>query len=132
MPTLNYVALIGNLTRDPDLRYTQQGVAVADFSIGVNRKFKNKEGQTRDEVAFIEVIAWGKTGEAVSTYLKKGGLCLIEGRLVQERWEGQDGRRHSKIKVTAERVQFLGQRSKEEGGGPMEPSEEAAPEDTAH
>jgi single-strand DNA-binding protein len=113
---LNRVFLIGNLTRDPELRYTPGGSAVCEFSIGVNRKWKDqKSGEMKDEVAFIDIVTWTRTAELCAEYLKKGRAVFVEGRLTQDRWEDtKTGQKRSKIRVTAERVQFLGPRT----GGP--------------
>jgi single-strand DNA-binding protein len=119
MANLNSVHLIGNLTRDPELRYTPGGAAVCEFSIAINRKWKNKQtGQMQEEVDFFDITAWGKTGEIAAEYLKKGRPVFIEGRLKQDRWETPEGKKMSKVKVTAENIQFLG--SKQEGIGTQE------------
>ena len=116
MASLNKVLLIGNLTRDPELRYTPQGAAVCEFSIAMNRTFNSKTGEKKEEVTFIDIVAWARTAEICGEYLKKGRPVFIEGRLQQDRWEQPDGQKRSRIKVTAERVQFLG--SPAGGGGP--------------
>jgi single-strand DNA-binding protein len=105
--SLNRVMIAGNLTRDPELKYLDGGKTVCSFGIALNRKYKTADGQQREEVSFIECTAWGKTGELVSQYLKKGSGAYIEGRLTQETWE-KDGKRQSKTKVTADNVQFIG------------------------
>jgi single-strand DNA-binding protein len=129
MPNANKVILIGNLTRDPELRYTPQGSAVAEFAIAVNRKWKNKQtGQMQEEVDFIDIVAWGKTGEICAEYLKKGRPVYIEGRLKQDRWETPEGKKMSKIKVVIEDVQFLGPKEAKQGEAPPEttsPEEES-------
>lgn len=119
MANLNSVHLIGNLTRDPELRYTPGGAAVCEFSIAINRKWKNKQtGESKEEVDFFDIVAWGKTGEIAAEYLKKGRPVFVEGRLKQDRWESPEGKKMSKVKVTAENIQFLG--SKQEGIGTQE------------
>src|SRR5258705_12097165 len=118
MATFNKVILLGNLTRDPELRYTPQGSAVCEFALALNYVYTNKQtGQKVEEVSFIDIVAWGKTGEICAEYLKKGRQVMIEGRLKQDRWEAQDGKKMSKVRVTAENVQFVGSRPAGEGGG---------------
>src|SRR5262245_39036197 len=118
MASFNKVILLGNLTRDPELRYTPQGSAVCEFALALNYQYMNKQtGQKVEEVSFIDIVAWGKTGEICAEYLKKGRQVMIEGRLKQDRWEAQDGKKMSKVRVTAENVQFVGSRPQGEGGG---------------
>ena len=122
MATFNKVILLGNLTRDPELRYTPQGSAVCEFALALNYVYTNKQtGQKVEEVSFIDIVAWGKTGEICAEYLKKGRQVMIEGRLKQDRWEAQDGKKMSKVRVTAENVQFVGSRPAD-GGGAAGPS----------
>ena len=117
MATFNKVILLGNLTRDPELRYTPQGSAVCEFALALNYSYTNKQtGQKVEEVSFIDIVAWGKTGEICAEYLKKGRQVMIEGRLKQDRWEAQDGKKMSKVRVTAENVQFVGSRPADGGG----------------
>ncbi|HVR87807.1 MAG TPA: single-stranded DNA-binding protein [Planctomycetota bacterium] len=129
MASFNKVILLGNLTRDPELRYTPQGSAVCEFALALNYVYTNKQtGQKVEEVSFIDIVAWGKTGEICAEYLKKGRQVMIEGRLKQDRWEAQDGKKMSKVRVTAENVQFVGSRPAGEGGGGSAPrSGSAAP-----
>jgi single-strand DNA-binding protein len=109
MPNHNKAQLMGNLTRDPELRYTPQGSAVCEFAIAINRKWKNKQtGQMQEEVDFFDIVAWGKTAEICAEYLKKGRPVFIEGHLKQDRWESPEGKKMSKVKVIVENVQFLG------------------------
>jgi len=118
MASFNKVILLGNLTRDPELRYTPQGSAVCEFALALNYQYTNKQtGQKVEEVSFIDIVAWGKTGEICAEYLKKGRQVMVEGRLKQDRWEAQDGKKMSKVRVTAENVQFVGSRPAGEGGG---------------
>ncbi len=113
MAYLNKVFLIGNLTRDPELRVTPKGTAVCQFGLAVNRQYKDESGATRDETAFIDIEAWGKQGELVSKYLQKGSLAFIEGRLRFDSWEDKtSGQKRNKLKVVLENVQFLSR-----GGG---------------
>ena len=116
MANFNKVILVGNLTRDPQMRYTANGMAVCDFGVAVNRQWKSQDGESKEEVCFIDVSAWGRTGEVVAEYKKKGDPILIEGRLQMQSWQGQDGQKRTKHAVVAEAVQFLGQRR--EGGSP--------------
>jgi single-strand DNA-binding protein len=108
MAYLNKVFLIGNLTRDPELRVTPKGTAVCQFGLAVNRQYKDESGATRDETAFIDIEAWGKQGELCSKYLQKGSLAFIEGRLRFDSWEDkQSGQKRNKLKVVLDNVQFL-------------------------
>ena len=108
MASVNRVIVMGNLTRDPELRYTPSGTAVTNFDVAINRQARNGAHAGKEEATFIEVVAWGKQAEVCSEYLGKGRLVLIEGSLRQERWEGRKGEARSALKVVAERVQFLG------------------------
>ena len=119
MAYLNKVFLIGNLTRDPELRVTPKGTAICQFGIAVNRQFKDESGATRDETTFVDIEAWGKQGELVSKYLTKGSLAMVEGRLKLDQWEDKtSGQKRSKIKVVLDNVQFLSTRGGAGGGGP--------------
>lgn len=109
MANLNKVFLIGNLTRDPELRYTPGGTAVANLGIAVNRRFKDSSGELKEEVCFLTVTVWDKQAEACCQYLKKGRPVFVEGVLQSRFWETSDGQKRSAIDVRAERVQFLGQ-----------------------
>lgn len=119
MANLNRVFLMGNLTRDPELRYTPNGTAVAQFGIAVNRRWRDRQSsEMREETTFVEVEVWARQAETASEYLAKGRACFIEGRLKLDQWE-KDGQKRSKLKVVAERVQFLGGRGdapRPEGG----------------
>jgi single-strand DNA-binding protein len=118
MAYLNKVFLIGNLTRDPELRVTPKGTAICQFGLAVNRQFKDESGQTRDETTFVDIEAWGKQGELVSKYLTKGSPAMVEGRLKLDQWEDKtSGQKRSKMKVVLENVQFLSSRGNG-GGGP--------------
>ena len=108
MANLNKVFLIGNLTRDPELRYTPGGTAVANLGIAVNRKFKDSSGELKEEVCFLTVTVWDKQAEACCEYLTKGRPVFVEGVLQSRFWETSDGQKRSAIDVRAERVQFLG------------------------
>jgi single-strand DNA-binding protein len=116
MAYLNKVFLIGNLTRDPELRVTPKGTAICQFGIAVNRQFKDESGATRDETTFVDIEAWGKQGELVSKYLSKGSPAMVEGRLKLDQWEDKtSGQKRSKLKVVLDNVQFLSSRGA--GGG---------------
>lgn len=104
--SINQVILMGNLTRDPELRTTPGGQQVCSFSIAVNRAWQDQSGQTQEAVDYFDITAWGKLGELVNQYLSKGRKCLIMGRLSQRSWE-KDGQKHSKVEVVANDVTFL-------------------------
>lgn len=108
MANLNKVFLIGNLTRDPELRYTPAGVAVSNLGVAVNRRFRDKTGELKEDVCFLTVTVWDKQAEACCQYLKKGSPVFVEGVLQSRSWETTDGQKRSTIDVRAERVQFLG------------------------
>ncbi len=116
MGSMNKVFLMGNLTRDPELRQTGSGKAVAEVGIAVSEKFKNKEGKEVESVCFAEVVVWGKQAEACAQYLAKGSAVLIEGSLQFDQWQTADGQKRSKLRVLANRVQFLGRLRKAEAG----------------
>jgi len=108
MASFNKVLLMGNLTKDPELRYTPQGTAVANLRLAVNRKFKTKTQETKEEVCFITAVVWDKQAEVCNQYLHKGSSCFVEGRLQSRSWEDASGQKRNVIEVRAERVQFLG------------------------
>jgi len=114
MASYNRVVLVGNLTRDVELRYTPSGTAVTDIALAVNERIK-KNDQWTDEVHFFDVTLWGRTAEVAGEYLSKGSPVLIEGRLKQDRWE-QDGQKRSKIKVVGEKMQMLSAKGGSGGG----------------
>jgi single-strand DNA-binding protein len=107
MASVNRVIVMGNLTRDPELRFAPSGAAVASFGLGINRRFRDNAGTQKDEATFVEIVAWGRQAELCGEYLGKGRLVLIEGRLRQERWESREGEARSALKVVADRIQFL-------------------------
>jgi single-strand DNA-binding protein len=109
MANLNRVLLIGNLTKDPELRYTPQGTAVVNLRLAVNRRFRNKNQELKEETCFITVVVWDKQAETCNQYLHKGSPVFIEGRLQSRSWEDSSGQKRNVIEVRAERVQFLGQ-----------------------
>ena len=104
---LNKLMLAGNLTRDPEVKYTPKGTAVGDLSIAINDSYKAQDGTIKETVTFVEIEVWGRTAENCKQYLSKGRPAFIEGSLKLETWE-QDGLKRSKLKVKADRVQFLG------------------------
>ena len=126
MANLNRVFLIGNLTRDPELRYTPQGTAVVNLRLAVNRKFRTKTTQElKEEVCFITAVVWNKQAETCNQYLHKGSGLFVEGRLQSRSWEDANGQKRSVIEVRAERVQFLGQPpAKSPAVGAATPAEE--------
>lgn len=129
MANLNKVMLIGNLTRDPEVRYTPKGTAVADIGLAINRYFQNDNGERQEETTFVDVTLWGKQAELAQQYLGKGRPVYIEGRLQLDSWQDKDGQKRNKLKIVCENMQFLGsrdgggsgggggQRDDEEGGG---------------
>lgn len=104
--SLNQVTLMGNLTRDPELRTTPGGQSVCSFSLALNRSFKNQQGEWQEATDFIDVVAWGPQGERIAQYLSKGRRCLVSGRIQSRSWE-QDGQKRSKVEVLANDVTFL-------------------------
>jgi single-strand DNA-binding protein len=115
--SLNQVTLMGNLTRDPELRQTPTGQNVTSFSLALNRSYKAQNGEWQEATDYIDIVAWGPLGERVSQYLNKGSRCLVQGRLQSRAWE-QDGQKRSKVEVLAVDVTFLDSRSGDsEGGG---------------
>lgn len=124
----NKVILIGNLTRDPELRYTPQGTSVCNFGIAVNRKFKQGE-DVKEEVTFINIVVFGKQADTCGQYLNKGSAVLIEGRLQERRWETEDGQKRSRHEVVAQNVRFLSKKQgpadfESHGGEEMPPPDE--------
>ena len=113
MASFNRVILVGNLTRDVELKYTQGGTAVTEVGLAVNDRRKNQNGEWVEETTFVDVTLWARTAEVASEYLSKGSPILIEGRLRLDSWE-TDGQKRSKLRVTGERMQMLGGRG---GGG---------------
>jgi len=108
MASYNKVLLMGNLTKDPELRYTPQGTAVANLRMAVNRKYRNKDQELKEEVCFITAVVWNKQAETCNQYLHKGSSVFVEGRLQSRNWEDNTGAKRSVIEVRAERVQFMG------------------------
>src|SRR5512137_1138811 len=109
MASFNQVILIGNLTRDPELRYTPKGMAIAKFGLAVNRTWKTETGESREEVTFIDIDAFGRQAETLCQYVKKGSPLFVEGRLRLDQWDDkQTGQKRSKLGVVLEGFQFLG------------------------
>jgi len=129
MASFNKVILVGNLTRDPELRYTPKGTAIAKIGVAVNRVWTNEAGEKKEEVTFVDVDVFGRTAENVGQYMRKGRPILIEGRLRLDQWDDkQTGQKKSRLGVVAETVQFLGSPSGGgEGGAPEAPRRSAPP-----
>ena len=128
MANLNRVFLIGNLTRDPELRYIPSGTAVANLGLAVNRRYKDASGNLQEEVCYVTVVLWGRQAETASQYLAKGRPVFVEGRLCYRTWE-QDGKKRSTLEVRGERIQFLG--GKRETEGPSSEAEDDGAEGAA-
>lgn len=116
MASFNKVILLGNVTRDPELRYIANGTAVTDIGLAVNDRRKTASGEWVEETTFVDVTLWGRTAEVAGEYVTKGSPLLIEGRLKLDTWE-KDGKKNSKLRVVGERMQLLGSRSGEGGRG---------------
>ena len=120
--SFNQVILMGNLTRDPELRTTPNGQSVCSFSLALNRSYKGADGNWQEATDYVDVVAWGPLGERVSQYLSKGRPCLVNGRLQSRSWE-QEGVKRSKVEVVAQDVTFLGGRNEGgENGGSSAPT----------
>ncbi|NIL97482.1 MAG: single-stranded DNA-binding protein [Planctomycetales bacterium] len=129
MASFNRVILMGNLTRDPELRYIPNGTAVTDFGLAVNDRRKNNQtGEWIEDTQFIDITMWARQAEIAAEYLSKGSPVFIEGRLKFDSWE-KDGQKHSKLRVVGERMQFIGGRG--DGGGSAKPAERPTAEATA-
>ena len=107
MASVNRIILLGNLTRDPELSYTPNQIAVVNFSLAVDRRYAGKDGNTKEEVCFVDCQAWGRTAENINKYIKKGNPLFVEGRLCLDTWTAKDGTKRSKHKVTVETCQFM-------------------------
>ena len=118
MPLLNKVLLMGNLTRDPELRVTPKGTPICQFSLAINRQFKMESGESREEVIYVDIEAWGKQGETIAKYCTKGRPLYVEGRLRLDQWEDKNTKeKRSRMKVVLEQFQFLGDARGGGGGG---------------
>jgi single-strand DNA-binding protein len=117
MASFNKVILVGNLTRDPELRYTPKGLAIAKLGLAVNRVWKSETGESKEEVTFVDIDAFGKQAETIGQYLKKGRPILVEGRLRLDQWDDkQTGQKRSRLGVVLENFQFLDSGNRAEGG----------------
>ncbi len=111
MPNLNKVQLMGNITRDPEVRYTPKGTAVTDISLAINRNFSGDDGERREETTFVEITFWGRQAEIIGEWMKKGRPIYVEGRLQLDSWEDKtSGQQRSRLKVIGEKFEFLGGR----------------------
>lgn len=120
MASLNKVFLIGNLTRDVDLKYTSSGKAVANFGIAINRTYTDANGEKVDDTCFVDIVAWDRLAEVCADYLSKGRPVFIDGRLQYRSWEAEDGGKKSKLEVVAQNIQFLDGKSGTETSSPEE------------
>ena len=123
MANYNKVLLMGNLTRDPELRYTPKGTAIVEIGLAINRKWKSETGEAKEEVTFVDVSAFGRTAEVIAQYLKKGRPIMIEGRLKFDQWDDKTtGAKRSKLRVVCESFEFLDSGNRGgEGGAPAAP-----------
>ncbi|MFP4055902.1 MAG: single-stranded DNA-binding protein [Candidatus Brocadiia bacterium] len=131
MPNYNRVILMGNLTRDPELRYTPSGTAVADFGLAMNRRFR-ANNERREETTFVDVTAWGRTAEIINEYFCKGRPIFLEGRLTLDEWTSQDGQQRRKLKVVLENFQFItprGQGGERRSQRPQRQDAQSAPQE---
>lgn len=122
MGSMNHVFLMGNLTRDPELRKTPGGLAVSDLGLAVSDRYRNKAGEMVENTCFTDVVVWGRQAETCCEYLRKGAPVIVEGRLQLDQWQTENGEKRSRLRVRAERVQFLGRGDRKE-------VEEEAPRD---
>ena len=138
MANFNKVILAGNLTRDPELRYTPKGIAIAKLGLAINRTWKTETGETKEEATFVDVDAFGRQAETIAQYLKKGSPLMLEGRLRLDQWDDkQTGQKRSRLGVVLEGFQFLGGGNRGEGGtapagrAPTSPASPPPPEETS-
>ena len=129
MASLNKVFLMGNLTRDPELRYTPTGLAVASFGIAINRAWTAKSGEQKEDVCYVEINVFGRRAEVVGEYFSKGNPIFIEGRLQFNQWETKDGQKRSTLRVVADNFQFIGGSTKRPVGEVGSSSKEGKPPD---
>lgn len=133
MANLNKVMLIGNLTRDPELRVTPKGTSVAQFALAVNRKFRDEAGADREEVTYVDLEAWGKTGETIAKYCTKGRPLYVEGRLRLDTWDDKTTKeKRSRMKVVVDNFQFLGSGRAESQAGAGAPAADAPADDVPY
>jgi single-strand DNA-binding protein len=132
LPTLNKVMMVGNLTKDPELKATTNGTPVVNFRIASDRRYKSNQGEWKEEVCYVSVVAWHKVAESCGTYLKKGDAVLVEGELQSRSWENDKGEKRNAVEIRAYRVQFLNRKKSAEGDEPVEVvAEEPAVEEQA-
>ncbi|MXY85896.1 MAG: single-stranded DNA-binding protein [Chloroflexi bacterium] len=117
MASLNKVMIIGNLGRDPEMRFTANGQAVANFSVACNRRYTTRDGEQRDETEWVRVVCWGRQAEIAGQYLQRGSQVYVEGRLQTSSWEDQQGQTRYRTEVVANMFQMLGRRGDGGGGG---------------
>ncbi|MCZ6689490.1 MAG: single-stranded DNA-binding protein [Planctomycetota bacterium] len=130
MASLNKVFLMGNLTRDPELRFIDSGTPVAEFGMAINRNWKDSSGASKEEVCFVDVTCWGRRAEVANEYLRKGRPVFVEGRLKFDSWEAKDGGgKRSKLRVVADNFQFLGGRPGADQNSAETPVPAAAPKE---
>jgi single-strand DNA-binding protein len=130
MSSYNKVILVGNLTRDPELRYTPSGASVCNFDLAVDRNYTTQGGENRKDTTYVTIVAWGKQAETCAQHITKGSQVLVDGRLQQRSWETPEGQKRSKLEVVAERVQFLGPRKNGSAAPESEaPADAGVPED---
>ena len=130
MASYNRVILMGNLTRDPQLRYLPSNTAVCEFGLATNRRWRDKDGNQKEDVCFVDVSAFGRQAETINQYMTKGKPILIEGRLRFDSWTGQDGQKRSKLSVVAETFQFVGARGDQPAGAGAPQDRSAPPAET--
>lgn len=121
MANLNKALLMGNLTRDPELRYAPNGSAVTTFTVAMSRAFNTAAGEKKEDVCYVRVVCWGKLAQTCSEYLFKGRPVFVEGRLQSRSWQAQDGSKRNTLEVIAQSVQFLGRGRQQEGGSAAAP-----------
>ena len=127
MSSFNQVILLGNVTRDPEIRYTPKGTAVTELGMAMNRVYSGENGEKREEVTFVDVTLWGRTAEIAAEYAKKGRPVMIEGRLQLDSWDDkQSGQKRSKLKVVGESLHLIGGRPGGGGGGESEQADRPA------
>jgi single-strand DNA-binding protein len=124
--SLNKVLLMGNLTRDPEVRHTPKGTAVGDLAMAINMTYKAQDGTEKEEVCYVDVVVWGRQAETCRDYLTKGAPVFVEGRLQLDQWEGPEGEKKSRMRVRADRVQFLSRSGGGGGGGARGPRSDGA------
>jgi len=125
LSNFNKVILLGNLTRDPEVRFTREGAPVASFTLAINSNRARQEGDSKDDVSYIDLVAFGKQADLVKNYLEKGAPLLVEGRLQQRRWE-QEGQKRSKVEVVVQSITFMGgsRKSTQSGSNPFPQDDE--------